>query len=120
MYITGGVGTQDGCERFNFDYHLPNEDGYQETCASVGMVMWAARMLQVDADGKYADIMERALYNGVISGVSLNGDTFFYANHLACKKRDVFSGCNPESAYVSGASEVVCCVLLSDESCKTD
>ena len=90
MYITGGIGTQDGCERFNFDYHLPNEDGYQETCASVGMVMWAARMLQVDADGKYADIMERALYNGVISGVSLNGDTFFYANHLAAKK-EMFS-----------------------------
>lgn len=90
MYITGGVGTQDGCERFNFDYHLPNEEGYQETCASVGMVMWAARMLQMDADGSYADIMERALYNGVLSGVSLDGDTFFYANHLSAKK-EMFS-----------------------------
>lgn len=83
MYITGGIGSQDGCERFNFDYHLPNEESYNETCASVAMVMWAYRMLQVVPDSKYADVMERALYNGVLSGVSLSGDHFFYANHLA-------------------------------------
>ena len=83
MYITGGIGSQDGCERFNFDYHLPNEESYQETCASVAMVMWGFRMLQVAPDRRYGDVMERALYNGVLSGVSLSGDRFFYANHLA-------------------------------------
>ncbi len=83
MYVTGGIGSQDGCERFNFDYQLPNEEAYNETCASIGLVMWANRMLMVSPDGKYGDIMERALYNGVISGVSLKGDKFFYANHLA-------------------------------------
>lgn len=83
MYITGGIGSQDGCERFNFDYHLPNEVSYHETCASVAMVMWAYRMLQVVPDRKYGDVMERALYNGVLSGVSLSGDRFFYANHLS-------------------------------------
>ena len=83
MYITGGIGSQDGCERFNFDYHLPNEESYHETCASVAMVMWGFRMLQVSPDRRYGDVMERALYNGVLSGVSLSGDRFFYANHLA-------------------------------------
>lgn len=87
MYITGGVGSQDGCERFNFDYQLPNETSYQETCASVGMVMWASRMLQVRPDRCFADFMERTLYNGVISGVSLEGDRFFYANHLAAEPK---------------------------------
>lgn len=85
MYITGGVGSQEGCERFNFDYQLPNETAYQETCASVGMVMWALRMLQVNPEGQFADFMERTLYNGVLSGVSLSGDSFFYANHLAAE-----------------------------------
>ena len=83
MYITGGIGSQDGCERFNFDYHLPNEESYHETCASVAMVMWGFRMLQVSPDRRYGDVMERALYNGVLSGVSLSVDRFFYANHLA-------------------------------------
>ena len=83
MYITGGIGSQDGCERFNFDYQLPNEESYHETCASIAMVMWGFRMLQVAPDRRYGDVMERALYNGVLSGVSLSGDRFFYANHLA-------------------------------------
>lgn len=85
MYVTGGVGSQDGCERFNFDWQLPNEEAYQETCASVGMVMWAYRMLVKKPDRVFGDVMERALYNGVLSGVSLRGDSFFYANHLAVK-----------------------------------
>lgn len=83
MYVTGGVGAQDVSERFSFDYQLPNESAYNETCASIGLVMWASRMLQAGADREYGDIMERALYNGVISGISLSGDRFFYANHLA-------------------------------------
>ena len=83
MYITGGIGSCDAGERFTFDYDLPNENAYNETCASIGLVFWADRMLQFGADRKYSDIMEKALYNGIISGLSLSGDHFFYANHLA-------------------------------------
>lgn len=83
MYITGGVGSEEVGERFSFDYHLPNETAYCETCAAIGLVMFASRMLQAEPNRKYADIMEKALYNAVISGVSLSGDKFFYANHLA-------------------------------------
>jgi len=82
MYITGGIGSQDVSERFTFDYDLPNETAYNETCASIGLVFWAHRMLHVTGQRDYADIMELALYNGVLSGVSLSGDTFFYCNHL--------------------------------------
>lgn len=83
MAVTGGVGAKDQSERFAYDYYLPNEFSYNETCASIGLAMWAYRFLQYRADTKYADIMEKALYNGIISGVSLSGDRFFYANHLA-------------------------------------
>lgn len=83
MSITGGIGAQEGCERFNFDYQLPNEQAYNETCAAIGLFFWSWRMLQCRMDGKYGDIMDRTLYNGILSGVSLAGDRFFYANHLA-------------------------------------
>jgi DUF1680 family protein len=83
MYITGGIGSSRHTERFTCDYDLPNETAYAETCASIGLVFFAHRMLQVEADGAYADVMERALYNGVLSGVSLDGKRFFYANPLA-------------------------------------
>ena len=82
MYVTGGVGSSRHGERFTFDYDLPNETAYTETCAAIGLVFWAHRMLQLDPDGRYADVMERALYNGVLSGVSLDGKGFFYANPL--------------------------------------
>jgi hypothetical protein len=90
MYIHGGVGPSCEGERFTIDYDMPNETAYTETCAAIGLVMWANRMLQVELDGRYSDVMERALYNGTISGVSLHGDRFFYANPLAV---------NPRSAY---------------------
>jgi DUF1680 family protein len=83
MYITGGVGSSEFGERFTFDYDLPNETAYNETCAAIGLVFWAHRMIQTGVCSEYADILERALYNGILSGVSLTGDTFFYANHLA-------------------------------------
>jgi hypothetical protein len=83
MYITGGLGPTFSNEGFTFDYDLPNETAYAETCASIAFVFWAHRMLQVEGDGQYADEMERALYNGVLSGVSLDGSHFFYANPLA-------------------------------------
>ncbi|HLE27060.1 MAG TPA: beta-L-arabinofuranosidase domain-containing protein, partial [Anaerolineales bacterium] len=66
-------------------YDLPDETAYAETCAAVGMVFWNHRMSQLTGDGKYADVMERALYNGAISGVSLDGRRFFYENPLASR-----------------------------------
>jgi DUF1680 family protein len=83
MYITGGIGSTQDNEGFTFDYDLPNETAYAETCASVGVVLWNHRMLLINSEGRYADAMERALYNGVLSGVSLDGTKFFYANPLA-------------------------------------
>lgn len=82
MSVTGGVGPLEVGERFTYDYDLPNETAYNETCAAIGLIFWAHRMLQADLNGEYADIIEQTLYNGVLSGVSLGGDTFFYANHL--------------------------------------
>ena len=83
MHVTGGLGPTSRNEGFTFDYDLPNENAYDETCANIALVFWAHRMLHLDPDGRYADVMERALYNSVISGVSLTGDRFFYANPLA-------------------------------------
>ncbi|WP_319560685.1 beta-L-arabinofuranosidase domain-containing protein [Marispirochaeta sp.] len=83
MSITGGVGTFDEGERFTYDYNLPNEAVYNETCASIGLIFWAHRMLLATFDAKYADIIEQTLFNGVLSGVSLSGDRFFYSNPLA-------------------------------------
>jgi len=83
MYVTGGVGSSAAGERFTFDYDLPNESAYAETCAAIGLVFWAHRMLHLTGDGRCADVMERALYNAVLAGVSLDGGRFFYANPLA-------------------------------------
>lgn len=84
MHITGGVGPEPYGERFAFPYHLPNEQAYNETCAAIGFAMWAYRMLQVDLDSRYSDVLERLIYNGIISGLSHSGDSFFYSNHLGC------------------------------------
>lgn len=83
MYLTGGIGPSRSNEGFTTPYDLPDETAYAETCAAVGLVFWNHRMLQFNGDGKYADVMERALYNGTISGVSLDGRRFFYENPLA-------------------------------------
>jgi len=82
MYVTGGIGSTGYEEAFTIDYDLPNRRAYAETCAAIGMVFWAQRMLQMEQDGKYADVMERALYNGVLSGISLDGKRYFYVNPL--------------------------------------
>jgi DUF1680 family protein len=82
MYITGGVGSTSEGERFTIDHDLPSDTAYAETCASIGLANWATRMLQAEGDSRYADELERVLYNGFLSGVSLAGDTFFYANPL--------------------------------------
>ncbi|EKQ56224.1 MULTISPECIES: beta-L-arabinofuranosidase domain-containing protein [unclassified Clostridium] len=82
MYITGGIGSSQYGEAFTYDYDLPNDTIYAETCASIGLVFFARRMLEISPKSKYADIMEKALYNGVISGMSLDGTKFFYVNPL--------------------------------------
>lgn len=91
MYITGGIGATHIGEAFSFNYDLPNDTAYAETCASIGLVFMARRMLEMTPDAKYADVMERALYNGVLSGMALDGKSFFYVNPLevlpeACHK----------------------------------
>ena len=91
MYITGGIGSSDYGEAFTYDYDLPNDTVYAETCAAIGLVFFARRMLALQKRGEYADVMERALYNGVLSGMSLDGQAFFYVNPLevvpeACEK----------------------------------
>lgn len=82
MYITGGIGSTKDGEAFTFAYDLPNDLAYAETCASIGLVFFARRMLQSDFDSKYADIMERCLYNGILSGMAEDGKSFFYVNPL--------------------------------------
>ncbi len=82
MYLTGGLGQAARWEGFTHDYDLPNDTAYAETCASIGLVMFARRMLQLRLDGKFTDVMERALYNGVLSGMQLDGKRFFYVNPL--------------------------------------
>ncbi|WJQ05725.1 glycoside hydrolase family 127 protein [Geobacillus stearothermophilus] len=93
MYITGGVGSSAFGESFTFDFDLPNDTVYAETCAAIALVFWARRMLELEMDGKYVDVMERALYNGTISGMDLDGKRFFYVNPLevwpkACERHD--------------------------------
>ena len=83
MYITGGVGGTVVGEAFSRPFDLRNDEAYAETCAAVGLVFWARRMLQLRPRSEYADIMERALYNGVLSGVALDGKSFFYVNPLS-------------------------------------
>lgn len=83
MYLTGGIGSRHLGEAFGDDYELPNLSAYAETCAAIGLVLLAHRMTHLDLDGRYADVAERALYNGVISGVSRDGQKYFYVNPLA-------------------------------------
>lgn len=82
MYITGGIGSTVLGESFTLDYDLPNDTMYCETCASIGLIFFAYQMLRNEASGEYADIMERALYNTALAGMSLDGKHFFYVNPL--------------------------------------
>ena len=88
MYITGGIGSSAENEGFSKGYDLPNEKAYCETCASVGMVFWNKRMNMLTLESKYADVLERSLYNGALDGLSLSGDRFFYCNPLASVGND--------------------------------
>lgn len=82
MYITGAIGSTGIGEAFTVDYDLPNDTVYGETCASIGLMFFASKMLELDVDGEYADVMERAFYNTVLAGMQLDGRRFFYVNPL--------------------------------------
>jgi len=82
MYVTGGIGSSANGEAFTLDYDLPNASAYAETCAAIGLALFARRMSALAADSLYADVAERALYNGFLSGTSLDGRAFFYENPL--------------------------------------
>lgn len=82
MYITGGIGSSGNGEAFTIDYDLPNLTAYNESCASIGLIMFAQRMLKMAPDSLYSDVVERVLYNSFLSSISLKGDSFFYENPL--------------------------------------
>ncbi|MBO5166550.1 MAG: glycoside hydrolase family 127 protein [Lachnospiraceae bacterium] len=84
MYVTGGIGSTVIGEAFSVDYDLPGDTAYAETCASIGLMFFASRMLENEVKGEYADIMERAFYNTVLAGMQLDGKRFFYVNPLEC------------------------------------
>lgn len=86
MYITGGIGSTYNGEAFTMDYDLPNRYAYNESCAAISLAMFALRMQLIDKNSIYADTIERCLYNGGISGISLSGDKFFYENPLELSK----------------------------------
>lgn len=83
IYLTGGIGATGNGEAFGAAYQLPNMSAYAETCASIANVYWNSRMFFLNGDARYIDVLEKILYNGLLSGVSLSGDKFFYPNPLA-------------------------------------
>jgi DUF1680 family protein len=96
LYLTGGIGAVANIEGFGGPYELPNEKAYNETCAAIGMVYWNHREFLLHGDARYFDVLERTLYNGVLSGVSLSGDRFFYPNPLSADakvQRSAWFGC---------------------------
>ncbi len=96
LYITGGVGPSGHNEGFTQDYELPNFSAYAETCASIGLIFWAHRMFLLKGESRFMDVLETALYNGALSGVSLEGTDFFYQNPLASRggrQRNPWFGC---------------------------
>ncbi|GAB3573215.1 glycoside hydrolase family 127 protein [Hymenobacter daeguensis] len=106
FYVTGGTGAVPGGERFGDNYELPNTTAYNETCASVADVYWNQRMFQLHGDAKYADILEKVLYNGLISGVGLDGKSFFYSNAMQIKNSTSFPQTEPARA---GWFDCSCC-----------
>ena len=105
MYLTGGCGSTPIQEEFTVDWNLPNDTAYAESCATIALVLFARRMLEYTGRGKFADVMEQALYNGALSGISLRGDEYFYANLLevdansfahntTCTKRQPWFDCS--------------------------
>ncbi|WP_426582171.1 glycoside hydrolase family 127 protein [Mucilaginibacter sp. R-33] len=106
IYVQGGIGAVPGGERFGADYELPNTTAYNETCAAIGDVFWNQRMFLLHGESKYIDVMEKVLYNGLISGVGLDGKTFFYTNAMQVTNGVTHHELEPER---SGWFECSCC-----------
>jgi len=106
IYVQGGIGAVPNGERFGANYELPNATAYNETCAAIGNVFWNQRMFLLHGDSKYIDLLEKVLYNGLISGVGLDGQTFFYTN--AMQITNGFTH-NAMEATRSGWFECSCC-----------
>jgi DUF1680 family protein len=103
MYVTGGIGSEHEHEGFTEDYDLPNDTAYAETCAAIGSIFWNQRLFELTAERAYADLIERTLYNGFLSGISFSGDRFFYVNPLETdgdhhRKEWFYVACCPPNA----------------------
>lgn len=97
MYVTGGIGSTYRGESFTFDFDLPEYTAYNETCASIALALFCRRMWLIEADSRYADCAERAIYNTVLGGISLSGDRFFYENPMSADpRRNAFNDSRPE------------------------
>ncbi len=105
-YLTGGVGSRSEGEAFGDEYELPNAAAYAETCAAIGSVLWNHRLFLRHGQAKYLDVLERTLYNGLLSGVALSGDLFFYPNPLESDGQTPF---NQGAATRQPWFEVACC-----------
>ncbi|MGN6181412.1 MAG: glycoside hydrolase family 127 protein [Mucilaginibacter sp.] len=106
MYVQGSIGAIPNGERFGNDYELPNATAYNETCAAIGQVFWDQRMFLLHGDSKYIDVLEKVLYNGLISGVGLDGKSFFYTNAMQVKNGFTSGTLEPQR---SGWFECSCC-----------
>jgi hypothetical protein len=106
LYLIGSVGQQGAGEGYAGAYQLTNLKAYNETCAAIALALWNHRMFLLHGDGKYADVLERIVYNGFLSGVSLSGDTFFYPNPLECDMKFKFNQGSLERSPWFGCS---CC-----------
>jgi len=106
LYVQGGIGAIGDGEKFGANYELPNSTAYNETCAAIANVYWNQRMFQLHGDAKYIDVLERSLYNGLISGVGMDGKSFFYTN--AMEIRNNFSHKDMERTR-SGWFPCSCC-----------
>ncbi len=106
LYVQGGAGAIGSGERYGDNYELPNATAYNETCAAIANVYWNQRMFQLHGDSKYIDVLEKILYNGLISGVGMDGKSFFYTNAMQVKNNSINNGVEAERA---GWFECSCC-----------
>jgi DUF1680 family protein len=106
MHLTGGIGARPGGEAFGNKHELPNKSAYLETCAAIANGLWNQRMFALHGDAKYVDVLERVIYNGFLSGISLSGDRFFYPNPLEADGKRKF---NHGSAERQAWFDCSCC-----------
>ena len=109
MYVTGGIGPTHHNEGFTFDYDLPNETAYAETCASIALAQWAHRMFHLDPKSDYMDVLERTIYNGILSGVNLEGNKFFYSNRLSIFPEEIKTNQHGHDIERKPWFECACC-----------